>query len=394
LPTDRLYFDQPFEAEFEARVTRVARHGDRPALILDRTLFHPTGGGQPHDTGRLDEATVVDVVEGDDGDILHVLESDPGFRPDQSVRGSIDADRRRDHLQQHSGQHLLSAAFLETVGAATVSFHLGRETCTIDLDLPPDRIGALGPTEKLANQVIAEDRPMTARVVDEEEARALPLRKELPVTGRVRVVGIEAFDLTPCGGTHAQRSGQIGMLALLGRERRRKGTRVEFVAGDRVLSLLHRLAEESESIGASLSAPRGERAATLEQILADRREEARHLRRLTERAADLEAASLAAAANEDRVVRRLLEDRSPDEVAALARSLAARNCTALLGWAAGPEGRVALAGPGEPDVGAALRAVAPRFSLRGGGSPTFAQGGGLQPDALEDLLAALEEEIR
>jgi alanyl-tRNA synthetase len=393
LKTERLYYDDPWLLQFEARVVALTRHGGRSAAVLDRTAFHPEGGGQPHDTGSLGGSRVIDVVSDEAGAVLHVLDGEAPLAVGQAVRGSVDAGRRRDHLQQHSGQHLLSAAFVRVAGAATRSFHLGARTSTIDLDRTPEELGDLSRVEEAANRVIAEDRPMTARVVDEDEARRLPLRKDVPVTGPVRIVSIEGFDLTPCGGTHARRSGEIGALAILGSERHRRGTRVEFVAGDRVRRALHRAAEEAGVLGALLSAPEGERVAALTRLLEERRGDARRLKDLASRAASLEAAALAAGATGG-VVRLLLTDRGREEVEAMARAIAERGAVALVGFADGAAGRVVLAGPGRPPVGPLLATVAARFGGRGGGSATFAQGGGLPAASLADLLEALEREAR
>jgi alanyl-tRNA synthetase len=388
LSTERIYQAEPHRTEFEARVVEARRD----AVILDRTAFYPTGGGQPHDTGTLQDLRVVDVIE-EEGRVVHLLEQAAPFAAGDTVRGRVDAGRRRDHLQQHSGQHLLSAAFVKVASAATLSFHLGSETSTLDLALAEDVERSVREAEELANQVIAEDRPMAARIVDEEEAARLPLRKEIPVQGRVRVVSIEDFDLSACGGTHALRTGEIGLVAILGHERYKKGTRLEFVAGDRARRVLHAMTEEADGVGALISAPRGERLATLEALLADRKEDRRRLRALAERAAGLEAQALAASEPEGRPIRRLFRDRTPDEVAALARALASAGRLALLAVPEGGAGKVVVAGTGDPDAGALLREVAGRFGGRGGGGPRFAQAGGLEAGRLEEVLAALEAEL-
>ena len=394
MPTERLYFDDPTLTRFEARVLAVVRHGACPALVLDRTAFYPTGGGQPHDTGRIGDVQVVDVMEDDAGTILHVLAAEPPWAPGAQVLGQVDAARRRDHLQQHSGQHLLSAAFVHAAVANTVSFHLGAHSSTIDLDREPERLGALSSVEDLANRIIAEDRPMGARILDEEEAMRLPLRKELPVRGRVRIVSIDRFDLTPCGGTHARRTAEIGILVLLRAERHRKGTRVEFAAGDRVRSLFRRLHEEGEAIGARLSAQLGERAAALARALDERQEESRRGAELAARAADLEAALLLTGSRPGQaVIVRAYDDRRADDVTALARAVAARGGTVLLGWVEGEAARVVLAGPAERDLAALLRRAGPRFGARGGGSPAFAQAGGIPAARLQEFLEALHADM-
>jgi alanyl-tRNA synthetase len=389
LKTERLYYDDPWCLAFDGTVRGIRPTAGGAAVELDRTAFHPTGGGQPHDTGSLADARVVDVVAEEDGRVLHVLGDGPVPEIGVTVTGRVDADRRRDHLQQHSGQHLLSAAFVRARDAATRSFHMGARTCTLDLDRPPEALGDLQAVEDLANRVIAEDRPMSARIVDEAEALALPLRKEIPVRGRVRVVAIDGFDLTPCGGTHARHTREIGAVAILGSERHRRGTRIEFVAGDRVRAALHRAVEEAAALGARLSAPAGERVGALERLLEERRGDRRRLRDLSRRSGRLEAAERAAR-GAGPVVCEVVEDRTPEEIDAMARALADSGRLAVLGWIEGEAARVVVAGPGTPDAGALLREVGARFGARGGGGPRFAQAGGIDPTSLPELLKALE----
>jgi Ser-tRNA(Ala) deacylase AlaX/signal transduction histidine kinase len=218
--TDRLYYRDPYLRTFDATVEKVEPHGDRWSVALDRTAFYPTTGGQPFDTGTLGGLRVVDVVDEEDGGITHVVEqpgvgqgSDTCLTPGQQVHGEIDWARRFDHMQQHTGQHVLSAAILSVCRARTVSFHLGAAVSTIDLEreLSPADIAA---AETEANRVVWEDRPVTIRFVSAEEAAALPLRKEPTRGGTLRLIDVEGFDLSACGGTHVARSGAIGIIAV------------------------------------------------------------------------------------------------------------------------------------------------------------------------------------
>jgi alanyl-tRNA synthetase len=394
LATERIYYFEAHRTEFDAEVLDIRKDDGKLLVTLDRTAFYPTGGGQPHDTGLLDEVPVVDVVEGEDDQVVHVLEGAASFMLGARVHGRVNAQRRLDHLQQHSGQHLLSAAFMRVADAATLSFHLGAETSTIDLALTEDVEQSVRDAVDLANRIIFEDRPLTVQVVTEEEARRLPLRKEVPVQGDVRVVSIQDFDASPCGGTHARHTGEIRMVAVLGAERYKKGTRMEFVAGERVHRTLMAMNAEVEAVGGLISAPRGERAATLRALLDERKAESRRLRVLADRAATLEAQILAGAAPPDRPIRQVFRDRTADDVGALARALADRRCTALLAVIEGAAAKVVLAVPGEPHAGRVLQSIAPRFGGRGGGGPHVAQAGGLDPDSVDDLLQALEQALR
>lgn len=249
--TDRLYYTDPFSREFDATVIGVESAQPPTVFVrvrLDRTCFYPTSGGQPFDMGTLDGSSVVDVVDEDEAGITHIVESrlgpvDPAAGPDPVLRigdrvhGTIDWVRRFDHMQQHTGQHVLSAAIVRLFDVPTVSFHLGAEASTIDLarELTAREIAA---AEEEANRIVWEDRPVTIRFVSAEEASTLPLRKEPARTGVLRLIEVEHFDLSACGGTHVARTGQIGMIAITAWERFKGGHRLEFHCGGRALSKL------------------------------------------------------------------------------------------------------------------------------------------------------------
>jgi alanyl-tRNA synthetase len=214
-PTQKLYFRDSSLLEFSATVLDVQPRDAGASVIVDQTAFYPTGGGQPNDTGTLEGSRVVDVFEDDAGLIHHFLEEPGQIKAGDKVSGLVDRARRLDHLQQHSGQHILSQAFVQACGAETRSFHLSAQTSTIDIDLDSPSNTHMRAAEDIANAIIFEDRPMRVHLVDEEEASRLPLRKESAVQGEIRVIEIENFDWSPCGGTHAARTGQIGLIAIL-----------------------------------------------------------------------------------------------------------------------------------------------------------------------------------
>src|SRR3989441_8887916 len=229
--TLRLYYTDSYLTEFDATVIAVERHGERLAVILDRSAFYPTSGGQPHDTGTLGGLPVTEVIEDDDDRVLHVV-SGPITGV---VTGSIDWPRRFDHMQQHTGQHLLSQAFLQALGAQTRAVHLGAELSTLDLDLADLPAVAAGQAEDLANRIVFEDRPVQIREVDESELPGLGLRRPAKKRGRIRVVDVQEFDRSACGGTHVRRTGEIGTVKLRRWERFKGGIRVEFLCGWRAL---------------------------------------------------------------------------------------------------------------------------------------------------------------
>src|SRR5215472_15392109 len=233
--TDRLYYHDSFLYAFDARVVESLQREGRHAIVLDRTAFYPTSGGQVHDTGRLilqskREVPVLEVADEEDGRIFHFT-SEP-VDVGTTVQGDIDAARRRDHIQQHSGQHVLSAAFIRLFNMPTVSFHMGAESCTIDLEASGLSSKQAEEAERLANEVVLEDRPVAIRFVPLEEARGLGLRKLPPQrTGDLRLIDIRAFDLPACRGTHVRSTGQVGAILLRKTEKVKQGVRVEFVCG-------------------------------------------------------------------------------------------------------------------------------------------------------------------
>jgi alanyl-tRNA synthetase len=388
MTTERLYFADPYLARFSARVV-ARRQGDRhPAVALDQSAFYPQGGGQPADTGRLNSAAVLDV-QAEDGIIWHTL--DQPLETDL-VQGAIDWERRFDHMQQHHGQHLLSAAFEHLHGLRTVSFHLGLESSTIDLataELTPAQATS---AEGLTNQVIWEDRPILARFVTPEELAQLPLRKPPSVAGPVRVVSVPDFDHSACGGTHPRATGGVGLLHLRRWERRGDQTRVEFVCGGRALRDLRWKNAALGRLAAALSVGAEEVEAA---VLRVRENEERARKRLEEAGEQLigyEAQDLVSRAELVgivRVVRQAYAGRSLEEVRGLAKAIAAGGCLALLGLRAEKAQLIFARAEGlEIDCGRLLRETLAMFGGRGGGQPALAQGGLPDPNMLQQALDA------
>src|SRR6266542_102353 len=230
---DRLYYDDPYLREFDATVTAVEWRDNRAMVALDRTAFYPTSGGQPFDVGTLGSLRVIDVVDENGGAIAHVVENGAPQVGDR-VHGTVDWARRFDHMQQHTGQHLLSAACEHLFHVATRSFHLGAAASTIDVarEMTAQEIAA---AETEANRVVWDDRPVAIRYATAEEAAGLKLRKEPARGGTLRLIDVEAFDLSACGGTHVSRTGAIGIIAVASWERFKGGQRIEFVCGGRAL---------------------------------------------------------------------------------------------------------------------------------------------------------------
>ncbi|HTV55229.1 MAG TPA: alanyl-tRNA editing protein, partial [Terriglobia bacterium] len=229
--TERLYYTDCYLREFDARVMTTQPVGERFAVYLDRSAFYPASGGQPSDRGILGDAQVLDVV--DEGEtIAHIVDSAP---KDETVRGSVDWRRRFDHMQQHTGQHVLSAGFEETSQLKTLSFHLGDDYSTVDLDSDRVSLAQIEEAESRANDVVYENRPVKILFRDASETQGMRLRKPTEREGEVRLIRIEDFDLSACGGTHVSRTGSVGQIAVRKVERLRDQTRIEFVCGGRAL---------------------------------------------------------------------------------------------------------------------------------------------------------------
>ena len=386
--TERLYYGDPHLAEFDAEVLQIVQGpGQRPAAVLDRTAFYPTSGGQPFDTGFLGAARVLDVVDAEDGSILHVIEGELAIGP---VHGRIDWARRFDHMQQHTGQHVLSAAFDRLFGARTVSFHLGSDSATIDLsrDLVPPDIDAAADE---ANRVVWEDRPVSVRFVHAEDAAQLPLRKETAREGMLRLVEVQDFDLSACGGTHVTRTGAIGMIAIAGWERFRGGLRVEFVCGGRALSAHRALRDSVAASIRLLSVLPSELPAGIERLQNEGKELRRQLKDLQGRLAAHEADALAAQAEivgGIRLVLAALEAWDAAGLKTIAAAIAARSGHAAVLISTPAPSAVVVARAADVPVNAAhlLKQLLDRFGGKGGGRPELAQGGGLQGTPA-DILA-------
>ncbi len=406
--TNRLYYPTSDLHEFDSVVQEIVPTSagqPRPGVILQETAFYPTSGGQVHDTGWLtagvnDRFRVAEVTETEDGRIVHYLEALANITPGTALHGSVDPDRRRDHMQQHSGQHVLSAAFLELYQIPTVSFHMGEDYCSVDLATTSLNMEQVVATEKRANQIIFENRPVTIRFVSREEAEKLGLRK-LPPAERadLRLIEIAGVDLSACGGTHVNATGQIGSILLRKTETVRQGMRVEFVCGGRAVRTARRdytaLSEAAKLFSTQLwEVP--------DQIRKDF-ESAKMLRRQRDEALERLAEAMAAAALKDepdaqgrRLVVRAFADRDTNFAKLFAQKVtrAGVPTVALVASTLDPPGLVFAQSSGGPsDMGALLKQVLAAVGGRGGGSRDFAQGGAPPASNVEQLLKQAADTI-
>ena len=396
--TQRLYYHDSFLYNFEAEVQEVAET-PKPALILDRTAFYPTSGGQVFDTGVIETSAetlnVTEVADTEDGRVIHYLEAPPkDIKPGAKIRGLIDASRRRDHMQQHTGQHVLSAAFVRLYNALTVSFHMGDDYCSIDLDTPNLTRDQVEQAERLANEIILENRQVQIRFVTREEAGKLGLRK-LPPAERdeLRLIDIHDFDLCACGGTHVNQTGQIGCILLRKTEKVRQGWRVEFNAGQRAVATARRDFITLTEAAGLFSAHIYDLPTQARKLLDEARTLRKQREQVQEELTEAQAAAILAETNESgghKLVVRTFADRDMNSLKLLAQKLTrlAPNVVTLLGATSPKPSLIFAQSIGQcRDMGAVMKDTLSKFGGRGGGSKDLAQGGLPSSDAVPSAIA-------
>ncbi len=393
--TERLYYTDSYGREFDATLLALVEHEGRPAALLDRTAFYPTSGGQLHDTGLLGGAHVVDVVAAPDGSVLHLLaEPLPSELVGAALHGEIYWPRRYDHMQQHSGQHLLSQVFHRRFGMETVSVHFGSDDSTLDLEIAEVSEEQLAEAEAQANDEVFAARPITAYFVEQDELGRVPLRRPPAVSGQVRIVEIAGFDWSACGGTHVRSTAEIGPVKLLRSERRKGKVRVYFLCGKRAVAdyaAKHRLLA---AVAASFSTD----IAQTPDLVARAVEQNKALqRRVEELARVLLAHELDTLLDQAQHIRgrRIITQlftggRTLDEVKLLAGLAQEQERTiALFAHLDGGKLTALFARSADLDahMGQTLRAALQAFGGAGGGRPEFAQGGSVPAERAHELLA-------
>ena len=390
--TERLYYNDCYLREFDARLAHVEPEAQGFRVYLNRTAFYPDSGGQPTDRGTLAGIPVLEVVD-EGAAIAHLLERAP---EDETVRGEIDWRRRFDHMQQHTGQHVLSAAFEKTGSYKTVSFHLGSEVSSIDLD--SDRVGRrqIEDAENLANQVVFENRPVRIFFQPAAAASQMDLRKPTYREGDVRLVEVEDFDLSACGGTHVSRSGSVGLIAVRKFERLKGMTRVEFVSGGRTLEAARRDYQALDESARLFSAPLEKVPDMIRKQSEEFRNSERARAKLVERLAESMAVDLWRAAKEN-AGKRILRQIFPAEDSMLAKMLAHAAAkqpaaVALLAVKGKPTSLFfSQSTGGSLNMGAILKETVTQLGGKGGGARDFAQGGGIDESRLEEALNCAEK---
>ena len=404
MTTRRLYYDDAFQDNFTAEVLSCKPLADPLAgqdatcwgVLLDQTHLYPTSGGQPNDLGKLGEANVLDVRDLENDDILHVVDRPV---PAGRIDGCIDWPRRFDHMQQHSGQHLLSAVFQERFGLPTVSFHLGESACTIDLRGPQPSVQILEGAARAANAIVFEDREISVRYGTAEQFAQMGVRKQVERTGTLRAIEIAGIDLQPCGGTHVRRTGQIGTILLRGCSKIRQDWRIEFLCGSRAESAARKDADMLARVAAQLKCAPQDLDGSVERLLQEREVATRNLRSLLPKLADADVAtrlqSIAPSGDGEVVVVEMLQNLGPEYLqfyaTALTRSekvlalLAVQETGALLFAQHPAVGK---------DMNALLRGVVDQLGGKGGGTKDFARGALADQAKVSAALALAESMLK
>jgi len=400
MATEKLYWNDPHLFTFNAQVVRSVEKDNRKAVILDRTAFYPEGGGQPCDTGFINGVRVTSVSSEENGEIVHFVESDVSGR----VECSVDSQRRREMTQQHTGQHILSQAFFRLFGAETRGFRISDGGAEIDLAFdqdPANLTSAIGEAEDLANTIVFDDREIRSYVLTPDEASRLPLRKESFVTDCVRVVEIDDFDWSPCGGTHGRRTGEVGLIAIRGWERAKKMVRVDFLCGGRALKDYREANRVATGLARRFTVGRHEVEQSVSRLVDENKALSKRVRELAEIAARVEAGDLmtsTAIENGVRIISRVFERRDYDEIKLIAHRLTEHEATvAVLGTRQSDAARLVIARSADLiriDCGSLMKAACEVLGGRGGGKGDFAQGGGPDVSKLEKAIADAESGVR
>jgi len=384
--TVRLYLDDPYQVEFEARIVERGTKEQKPAVILDQTCFYPESGGQPYDRGWIDGVEVVKVFE-EDSRIVHLIEKDIQA---ENIKGKIDWERRFDHMQQHSGQHILSQSFHELLEAETLAFHLGEATSTLEMDLRKVSDEDLERVETRANEIIYQDREVKIHSLPEDKIGTLPLRRPPKKKGLIRVVEVSDFDYSACGGTHVRRTGEVGLIKILRWERIRDNLRFDFICGRRAFLdylLKNRILRELSN---RLTVHEREVPSSIEKLFSDLKSQKSLIRKMRERMAVYEAQEIIESAK-GKILKKIFAEKTHEEVRSLALNIIRQGDFVVLFGLKGEErGHLILACSEELsiDMRELVPLVSPLINGKGGGRSSLVE---LAGERAENIAQALEK---
>lgn len=392
----RLYYEEPYLKEFKGKILEKIKIGGKNAIILDNTCFYPTSGGQPNDLGFIQSVPVIDVIE-DNEKIIHILKENIKGKCGDIIVGKINWERRFDHMQQHSGQHILSAAFEELWDADTVSFHLGDEICTLDIMKDNITSEEAKKAEILSNNIVLKNMPIKIYFVDREEADKLQLRKIPPQKGKIRIVEIKDFDICACCGTHCSTTGEVGLIKILKWENRGEKIRLNFICGKRSWKDYYWKNELIRNISNKLTIKDSELGEAVERMLQERKESKKELKEFKEQLQEYEVKRLINGSilrnDEIKIIKKVFEGKSFQEVRGLVQKIINLddNIVILAGInseenEAGVKILFACSRSLKYDMNRLIKEAEKFIEGRGGGAPNFAQAGGKKTEGIEDAL--------
>ena len=391
----KLYLDDAYQKQCFSEVIKRTQIHSKAGVILNQTVFYPTSGGQPHDTGTIDGVDVIDVLVDQNQQIVHLLE--------KPLKGSrvvcqINWERRFDHMQQHTEQHILSQAMLETKGADTISFHLGEQTSTVDVNqsgLTPEAIFNI---EQLANRVIIENRDIIGHVVNKNQIHQFPIRKLPTVEDRIRIIEIKDFDYSPCGGTHCSETGEIGLLKVSRYENYKGGTRLHFLCGFRALRDYQAKSEILTQLSRAMSAGEADLPQNIIKLKWDLKALTRERNNLNKKLLDYEARSLLPKGKKQagiHLIKKIFNDRPQNEIRLLAKKIMEYSPHTIILFGIKTKGNAHLFFQCTEEIainmGQLMETACSLINGRGGGRPQQAQGGGPAVEKLEEALQAAED---
>ncbi|WP_044641627.1 serine-tRNA(Ala) deacylase AlaX [Risungbinella massiliensis] len=396
MATEKLYYQDQYMRSFTSKVQKLDQdEKGRFYVVLEKTAFYPTGGGQPYDTGTLNGARVYDVEEVE-GEIRHYIEEPIKSQVHNEYVGELDWNRRFDHMQQHAGQHILSAAFENVYGYKTVSFHLGKEVCTIDLNIANLTDEEASQVEAVANNIILENRSIDAKWVTQRELEHFSLRKELSVSENIRLVIIPDFDYNGCGGTHPNSTGQVSSIKILHWEKQKKHIRVYFVCGNRVLKQLHEKQKVIQSLTTILNAPQEQMKEAANRVLQQTRDLEKTVDELRMKLIDHEVNAFIDKAQlhgDFKLVKAIFLNRPIVEVQQLAKTITMKTNDILVVFINENETKLQLVCTRSNELNINMnqlvKGILPIINGKGGGNTSFAQGGGDKIVSAERLMEEL-----
>jgi len=385
--TERLYNDDPYLTEFRAEVIETLPYGDKYGIVLDRTAFYPVGGGQPWDTGYLNDEKVSEVIE-KDGKLLHIVDNK---LLSAEVKGSVNWARRFDFMQQHTGQHILSACFEKLLNGSTDSFHMGKDIVSIEINIDSFSIDDAERIENMANDIIYYNLPVIIRVVNGEELNSLPLRKMPKVTENIRIVEVKEIDYSPCGGTHVRTTGEVGMIKIKSWEKCKGGIRFTFVCGNRALKDYGMYNSIIRTLSEKLSVRDSEIIEAIDKLLLDLRNTEKQLSAFTQELMRVEAENIireCPVVSGIRLISKVFDNRSINDVKLLAQYLTKAPGTVALLACKNENAQVIFSRSEDVnmDMNTLFKAVLPIIDGKGGGNSKTAQGGGSKAEGLEEFM--------